>query len=628
MLASKKFIRTIGLLVVLTVVIIVVVISGDEELIEKLPSKVKPSTSSSSTIKDGLLGYIPFLNNDKPQLLKENALFPLEDDLLANDKYQMQKLTVFTDPTKLVSKDLIKTEDDVDTAKLCPELRFEDEIQITRPVVLEAEYDKVMSLLSKNKKYLKMIEKVKVKFKSKIPPEKQWFRFAGSSVWLEDLGVHYMVSRLIYSPSGIPNKGFASFLYVQLFDRNWVEIDKTLLIPYEQQTVKNTIDSEGNIAEEVLDRKVTYREVDYPSVLPIEFGYLLDVPNNKYYYGPEDPRIIKRTNDLGFEEPIVVFNLKSLEISKRVMHMYFPFSNNMKMLKKRSEPWANIEKNWTPFISTRQPNTKLNFMYSVEPLEIVTCELDTGMCDFIQKLEKTSINYFGPLRGGSQLEQLPLDNLPSIIKDKFNLPANRSIYVGWARTHLTNCGCGESMYRPNLIILIEDFNPTLEKYYYKLGHVSDFVDFNADIPPWVIPEFDSDGQLIEGDKKPACDKSLRNVLIPNSIAYWQVKGLIDNEKVYNQENLDTIKELSDNAVLVDYMGVTLSAADSDVSVVHIKGMLNFISKIETLFDKDTVIDTDLKFNHFGYNLNQQCSEIAAKDYCVRYAELNGGLVSS
>lgn len=77
--------------------------------------------------------------------------------------------------------------------------------------------------------------------------------------------------------------------------------------------------------------------------------------------------------------------------------------------------------------------------------------------------------------------------MPDHILDKFKLPKNRKIYIGWARAHLNKCGCGESMYRPNMVILVEDFNPEENRFYYKLSDVSEYIDFNAHVPPWTTP---------------------------------------------------------------------------------------------------------------------------------------------
>lgn len=590
------------------------------------PGLVNPTSNAKPVKTGGIWDKITFSKGKNKQ---SEYVFPLSDLLTRRELYRTEKMTVFTDPVKS-AKEHGSTDDEgnskFDVDKVCPEIKMEDDIHFSEVKLLPADFKKIQEQLKRNPAYSKLLQEAEETFKPKVDPEKQWFRFGGSSTWLEQFEVHFMVSRLIYSPSGIPNKGFASFLYVQLFDRDWVEIEKELDIPYDQEIIQNIINSDGSITEVLILKSVAYRNMKFPSLLPIPFKYLLLTPNNKYYYGPEDPRILKRTNELGFEEPVVVYNLKDLDINKRVMFMYLPFSNKLKMLTKRSEPFADIEKNWTPFVSAKQPNTHLNFVYSINPLEVVTCEISTGVCDFIQKIDKTNINYFGPLRGGTQLQALPIKDLSGHLKQRFNLPENRDIYVGWARTHLNKCGCGESMYRPNMIVLVEDYVPETETFKYKMGVISDFMDFNADIPKWTVPKFDDEGKLLPDDDVAICDKSLRNVLIPNSIAYWEIDKIISNSVNYDRKYFSKISKADSTVVFNDYMGITLSAADADVKVVHVKGMLNYILKIDSLFDGETVVKEDNKLVTDGSDLNQQCSEKAAKDYCVRYAELNGGVV--
>lgn len=610
--------------------------------------------------------------------------FPLNSTLLKDSFYTITSLSTYTDPFKVIndkSTDYQFVKQDV-----CRNIKYTGDFKISPQQFLEADFNKIQWALSQNQEYAKIIQDAKQRFKPTIPDRKQWFRFGGSSVWLPEYDLHYMVSRVLYTPSGIPNKSFVSFLYIQLFDKNWIELpSKKLKIPYQQNVIQNVLNTDGSVTQVILDKTIAIREVEYPSFLPIPIEYLMETENGKYYWGPEDPRILPRLNPLGFYEPIIVFNMKSVKLVKRVMHLYLPFNHDLKVLKKRNEPWAKVEKNWTPFISEtnntstldddlynphtntntntneinhKSINQKINFMYSVDPLEILSCDINSGICDFVQKQEKNNLDYFGLLRGGTQLIKLPFDNLiPQHILDEFKLPQNRKIYIGWARAHLNECGCGESMYRPNLIILIEDFNPLTGKFYYKIGDVSEYFDFDANIPAWSTPKLNNAGELIE-EKESEKDKnqcSGRNVLIPNSIAYWNIESIIKDgvsypRKFYNKiptnEQLDDIKAMkvhkfennqklkkrlnpvTDSRYPIqfnDYMGVTLSAADSDVSIVHVRGLLNYIINLPTLYDESTVVQDDSMFEPRGQKFNYECAMDGSWDYCVNYAKNHGGL---
>lgn len=573
--------------------------------------------------------------------------FPLSDSFLTHEGYTAHELRTFTDPHGHI---LDKPKDyEFAEKSMCGQIEYKGYVHVRPQMMLEAEFSMVQQALAKNSFYAKVVSEGKAKFKPVLPENMQWFRFGGSSVWLPHHKVHYMVSRVLFLPLGIANKAFASFLYVQLFDQGWNELppETTLEVPYQKHKLHGVVNSDGLTSEVVLHTTVNTRKVKYPGFLPIGFEYLLDVKNKKYYYGPEDPRIIARKSTLGFREPLVVFNMKSILLQKRVMHQYLPFLHELKILRKRLEPFAYIEKNWTPFMSklanrNSDGDTRLNFVYSLDPLEVLTCEIDTAVCDFLQRPAKEDYDYVGPLRGGTQLVPLPLDSLPSHVRDKFALPQSRLIYVGWARTHLNKCGCGESMYRPNMIILVEDYDAQNDKHYYKVADVLAYVDFGAAVPPWTAPALNEEGQLVQNSQPKQC--AGRNVLIPNLIAYWNVELVILDKKEYGRKEyhrIPTEDELADrkgskvhkgdtshavvdyDMVFNDYMGVTLSAADSDVSVVHVKGLLNYIVRMPSLYDENTVVKEEGTFHRNGFDFNLKCATTASKEYCVKYGNMYG-----
>ncbi|CUM66170.1 uncharacterized protein PRCAT00003828001 [Priceomyces carsonii] len=648
MMYGKRYIRILSLVAVLLITTIVILISKGYQLddivqepltrFEKEKSnpisdvKVAPENHHHSDSKPDIEE-----NNDGPkdvqrpaeeaQVIKDIS-FPLSLQLMEPNTYKSASLKTYFHSIFYKGEQSLET---FTEAQKCERLKYESQLELSEQKYLEANFNKVRDAIKENELYDRMLKAATKEFKPSIPSEKQWFRFAGSSVWLSEHKVHFMVSRIMWSPSGIPNKAFASFLYIQLFDEDWNELpEKTLKIPYEKLVTEQNVNAKGSIELKIVDRKIAYREAKFPSFLPITFDFSLRTPDRKYYWGPEDPRILLRRNPLGFDEPLIVFNLKDVKLIKRTMHMFLPFSSKFSIFKKRNEPYANIEKNWTPFFSSPRDAeskndgfTHLNFIYSLEPLEVLKCDIDTAICDFLQKPEKSDFNYVGPLRGGTQLVQLPSSRFVlNGITNAFQIPENRRIYVGWARTHLNKCGCGESMYRPNLIILTEDYNPSDKKYSYNIRDVSEYFDFNAIVPPWITPELDKSGNLIEKSPK-QCEG--RNVLIPNSIAYWDIDSVRKGDLIYGRGDFATFKDqnvLDAETVINDYMGVTLSAADSDVSIVQVKGLLNYILKLPGLFDKS---DQDRDDSLYDSNINQRCAELASVEYCLKYAERNGGV---
>lgn len=567
--------------------------------------------------KIGLKGFLNFGKSTKDI---SKLPFPLSQSLINENLFHKFKFKSFKQYSK---KDLTYelTFDD----KYCDEMVSDRSLYISKDKLLPVDFEILQRNIYSNSFYKKLLEQAVAKHKSKIPINRQWLRFGGSSVWLNDLRVHYMVSRLIFSPSGVPNKGIFSFLYVQIFDENWNELRQSLEVPEIIRIKQEGYTEDGYNDDVLLKTKISTQILQFPMILPIQFEYVLDSP----YWGPEDPRIVKRNNPIfGFEEPVIVFNMKGIKLPNRVMYIYTPYSHDIKPLVKKDHSYANTEKNWTPFFSNQFINadgkgtSKLNFLYSLKPLEVLTCDIDTAICEFIQKADKDNINSFGSLRGGTQLESLPLhDLLPEKLRIKF--PLNRQVYVGFARTHLNRCGCGESMYRPNLFILIEDFDDKTGRSFYKIGEVSDFLDFNVQLPPWPKPELDDNGKLIE-TKLSVCDDKYRSVLIPNSIAYWDIRTIQHQGVDYTR---DQFKQLSESVESLndlkydDYLGVTLSAADSDVRIVHVKGLLNYILNEATLFDEKDVVQYDFLLK-MSTDFNERCSELASKEYCIAYGKAN------
>lgn len=553
--------------------------------------------------------------------------FPLGDELMNQKIYSIYHMRTFTDSYN-ENRD-VSSDSPLAESEMCKKIQFQGRFKVSHEILVEADYERFIEEINRNEYYFNLLDRAHRWHKSNIPEKYRWLRFGGSSIWLEEFNVHYMVSRILYSPSGIPNKAFASFLYVQLFDKDGHELtDVSLNIPYNTDQMSNN-DKANSINKDSSDIK--HKLQNFPSILPIKFDSKLTLINGKYYWGPEDPRIIAKKSPSGHTEPLIVFNMKSLKHRRRLMHSYLPFSNSLNILDVKDRKLKSLEKNWIPFISqsaNTNNNNIINFVYSMDPLEILKCDINTGVCEFLESL-KDKNNFVGPLRGGTQLISLPFNELiPENIRSKYQLPKNRQIYLGWARTHLNNCGCGESMYRPNLIILVEDFNPETKKYYYKISEVSEYVDFKVKVPLWPVPKVDKDGNLIPTTVK-KCDG--RSVLIPNSIAFWKIFSLQRNGVIYKSEDFASISTLLNeeinSLVFNDYMGVTLSAADSNVSIVYLKGILNYILSISSIFDPANVVSSDDELQQSGHDWNLKCSLLASREYCEMYGEEHDKIIS-
>ncbi|KAL6450722.1 BMT7 Beta-mannosyltransferase 7 [Candida maltosa Xu316] len=553
--------------------------------------------------------------------LRTNAFhtFPISQTKLDQMDYKSMKMRSFTDPLEFIkATELYSTFDEI-----CQVLNFEDSFDVSQQDFLDFDLDMFLNKLRQMKAYYGIVQQAQDYFVSDLAEHKKWIRFVGSSLWLPQYNCHYMVSRILYSPNGIANYGF-------LFDTDWNELPPMKLeIPFEDSIVKESSQYGGWVSNVEESHFLNFRTVEFPHILPISFDYETGSGSKNLYYGPEDPRIVLRTNPLGFEEPVIVFNMKDLELRKRVMHLYLPFSNHLTTLTKRKESFSHIEKNWTPFFdSPNGPHRKIRFIYSIEPLEIVECDIHSGVCDNLQTQYKNDKNFIGDLRGGTQLLPLPIDDfLPDSMKPYFKSLENRKVYIGWAREHLNQCGCADAMYRPNMITLIEDYDPKHNKYYYKIGDVSSYFDFNSVITPWIVLEADDDGNITES--KHLCIG--RNVLVPNSIAYWDIESVIYDDVSYTRDKLTGLGKFPDGTTkdsffFVDHMGITLSSGDRDVRIVHLRGFLNYLFQLPSFSNSDLIVNTHNEFQVYGFDMNVKCAKWVNKEYCRIYAIDHGAII--
>ncbi|CDK28096.1 unnamed protein product [Kuraishia capsulata CBS 1993] len=395
--------------------------------------------------------------------------------------------------------------------------------------------------------------------------KKKWFRFVGGSVWLKEHNVHLLVSRVFYSREGSMIRAAANFMAVQIYDKDWKE-----LIGH-QLTIKNYETGE-----------------DQPMVFPTFFDFPFFYSLTYRYYGPEDPRIILRETHDGREEPIIIFNMytQAYNIFKvedfklfRAIHILYPFANNkLLLLQIEGTVPEEKEKNWVPFFDKDSRSCQwsrgfIYFIYSFSPLEILECSLDYGICQR-SFTGDSSFGDTGDMRGGTDLLPIPKE-VPQ--------PEGTQSWIGFARSHLDDCGCADRQYRPNLMILSKQG----DEFYLQL--ISGSLDFNIDVLSW------------EGPGHPSCF-GIRNVLIPNSLSYWDVVSR-DSEGKYE-----------------DFLGLTLSEADQNVIIVHIRGLLNYIMDIQVAHNLAEIVSYTPSEMHYRTFKSVSCAVDDALKYCKAYGE--------
>lgn len=465
--------------------------------------------------------------------------------------------------------------------------------------------------------------------------EKYWYRLAGSSVWLEQYGVHFMVSRVLYSPKGIRNQPILSLSYVQIFNEKWEELENVeLVVPTNNPDVGNQLPSE----------KQLWASIRYPDFLPIPIFHNVNKQDNRFY-GPEDPRTILVKNPKGFEEPLVVFNEFHRKSIKRTwdeqqseltlsirnyrsMFMGWPWQfqrgkvnvdgvpsrkfddklyTRVVELKRHNIPRKKIQKNWSPFISSHdrqiyQHDKYIYFVYMWSDLEILKCDLSdvsgmTSRCEYDYRLNKNlpDDKPVGQLRGGTQL--ISINELFNSGRHKFpqlnsvlrNIPKTREMWIGFSRAHLKNCGCGQDIYRPNMVIITKDENK------YKISHITSFVSMDIPVIGWDL-------------NKPneVCIDGQPNVLIPNGISSWSFK------KDENNQDLGA----------VDYLTMSFSLADYTVGIIHLRGLLNDLFELDKKPSySNHKLFQSLSLHSVGYNNdNVNCALQLSIQFCKEYGQ--------
>ncbi|KAG7705711.1 hypothetical protein KL929_003119 [Ogataea haglerorum] len=427
-----------------------------------------------------------------------------------------------------------------------------------------------------------------------------WRQFSGASVWLPDEECHLMASRIIYAPNTKSNP-VASFIRLQLFDANWREITgrRIRYSDITKQEIDNVLRDYNEAQDDSLLDKIS---IKFPTVLDIPFDPKV---NAKELLGPEDPRILFKDGEY-VQEPVIFFNM--LDNGKRTMHAVFPLRKPNPKTQKRdlvnfkisgiaASRTLSTEKNWAPFFDSIRigdsSRTKgyVQFLYTVDPLVVFRCSLDNGKCEKLQDniyYSSFAGNALGFIRGGTELVPVPRQILQK--QSTGSTESRLQMWVGFVKTHIDNCGCGDTTYRPSLMVLTKDDGV------FRVDLMTDSIDFDIDVLAW--------------DERDSRCGSGPNVLTPNGISFWNIKHPEDGSG-----DSDGVPQ----GLYKDYMGLTISESDANIKIVFLRNVLNYILGIHGIG----------KHNLGEYELNEGVSERTKKvsdcmleasySYCKAYA---------
>lgn len=437
---------------------------------------------------------------------------------------------------------------------------------------------------------------------------KRWYAFGSASVWLESENCYVTYTRAYYSRRETKTAPYISIIYAQAYDKDWNELhgkriffrdvdipqlvkDEIYQLEQEMQTnLDKCIEFDKDDTLKIQSCKSDMKEINMPIQTKIDQLYnrysityptALDIPifMAHLYNGPEDPHVVSRKDNEG-EEPIIIFNMHFFK--GRRVHTFMPHRKNFNLidLDIDDQQLKKMEKNWAPFIvpGTQKSNNKspgyINFVYDFSPLEILRCSLLTGHCKFLFKASTLGLDSKGTglVRGGTQFVPLP-DIIPQV--------EGKNMWLGFTKSHVNACGCGDRFYRPALSVLIE------ENGIYHLELVAPNIDFIEGALSWSLKDSKCGGY---------------NIISPSSIANWFVMGQDPHTKKFE-----------------DYLVLTISEADAISRVTYFRGILNYILDI---YKTSAVYENfELKQDSkYMIEKSSQCLDEQLKSYCKAYGK--------
>ncbi|EGW30513.1 uncharacterized protein SPAPADRAFT_63344, partial [Spathaspora passalidarum NRRL Y-27907] len=272
----------------------------------------------------------------------------------------------------------------------CETTKSDHTFNVKKFHVFREDYDQMADVLIDQLANDEAFQELAEFFEGKVPKMiqddnvyKYFYKFAGTSVWLKDYGVHLMVSRVSYSKFGVRWDAHMSLLYAQVYNEHWELLHNVELKLPNSDTI-----------------------LQFPRFMPIPFYHNLQ----GVWFGPEDARLLLVKNENGHEEPVVIFNAQhEQEIvvdegqparchNYRAMFMgwLFQFQKGKQIAEcNPDEKYANVtynkirelkiegsgkpkdmEKNWSAFVDPAERNpydTHIYFVYEWHNLKVLKC---------------------------------------------------------------------------------------------------------------------------------------------------------------------------------------------------------------------------------------------------------------
>lgn len=442
----------------------------------------------------------------------------------------------------------------------CPELSYnptakERTIEYTDPISLDDDMIEIRRWLL-NSYYVDILKKVDPSSgdDSMVSDMSHWYKKSGSSVWLPEEQLHMVSSTVMYAPQG-KNKALASFIRLQLFDSEWNEI-KGRRIRYSdlEETEIDTVLTEYTKTRE--ERHLDRISFKFPSILSIP----MDAKSSKgdSTLGPEDPRILYKDGEYQ-SEPVIIFNM--ISNGKRNMFSVFPLRppqgphllhpiTKFKNIGTNAHTTLKSDKNWIPFFDSlkigdsKTSRGSLYFAYTLDPLVIFKCSLDSGKCTKVQdNIEFSQYAKEGQayLRGGTSFTPVPRQIIQTLNDGDYQ--KRLQMWVGFpkllVKDNKSTCGI-QNLYRPSLSLLIK------EDGVFRIELLTDVFDFGLSVASECPKKGDS------------------SIISAHGISFWDIAstGIQDTDGSIPYYN--------------DYMGLIVGESDQKIELIVLKNVLNYV----------------------------------------------------
>lgn len=429
------------------------------------------------------------------------------------------------------------------------------QLEVSEPILLDDDLIEVRRWLL-NSRYRNVLKSVDPKAKEGtfLSDMSHWFKKSGSSVWLPDEQAHMVVSTIMYAPNE-RSEPLVSFIRLQLFDSEWKEI-KNRRIRYTGLTdeqIDSTLRDYAKDPQEAHFERISLR---FPSILQIDFGG----KPSKGTLGPQNPRILYKDGEYK-SEPVIFFNMLDQNNVKN-MFAVFPLRAPegpellhpiLKLKTTGTHPLSKYTKykNWVPFFdSIKIGDSKTNdgfvyLAYSLDPLAIFKCSLDSGKCSkaqvnndeskFAVKEEERSVF----LSGGTSFVPVPRQIIQTLNeKDHKRL----QMWIAFPKVIIKNNACGNIIYRPTFTVLVK------EDGIFRLDLLTGPIDLG-------LNTFEQCSTINEAES---------SVITAHGISFWDIAAAGE------QDASSSTKLYTDN------LGLIVGEGNSRIEMIMIKNIMNYL----------------------------------------------------